>query len=595
MAETHTNIMSQTLRGQTVQLKGAPTEVYEYPQVIMGVTGAGAIVPIQVAADGTLPFTATLTTGDIEIGAVELKNSDTDARANILPANTARTTGTIVLATQSIDAAGAVLSTSALATSAKQPAVTPSLNTGVMDAGTQRVTLATDGPGVSALATIATNTGAATPAGANIIGKVSIDQTVDGTTNLVAAKQSGTSYIVSGLAAVGAVPTLNPLSISGLDGGGLKRHVLTNTAGNLDVVSTQLHADLIAATPTGANVIGGVTVANGSDAALGATTDAAVGDATGSVNAHVRNLSKVLPMALGSGAASGGLLVTQPFAQVTSTISSATTSAALNTQGVSSIACNVTTVAYNPWQLEGTRDGTNWVAVQAAWNESGAPLDFTVGPTGASRRILALNAGYQQMRVSVISYASGTVTVTLSAIQGLTPLAMVALAGQSQSEGNYSAPSMFASANDLSAGAYRPLATAQIVSTGAAPNSYLRTPNIFKTVSATASGNTSLWAGTSAKKHRIMRLKIDVTADAATASGADIVIDIQDVTTTTNLTHTVFVPAVAGTVFGNGYSSGWIDLGNGILCAAANTAVNVNLSAALTSGVVRVIVAGTDE
>lgn len=69
---------------------------------------------------GTLPITATLTTGDIEIGAVELKNSDTDARANILPANTARTTGTIVLATQSIDAAGAVLSTSALATSAKQ-------------------------------------------------------------------------------------------------------------------------------------------------------------------------------------------------------------------------------------------------------------------------------------------------------------------------------------------------------------------------------------------------------------------------------------------------------------------------------------------
>lgn len=50
-----------------------------------------------------------MATGDIEIGAVELKNSNTDARANILAANTARTTGTIVLAVQHIDAAGNVL------------------------------------------------------------------------------------------------------------------------------------------------------------------------------------------------------------------------------------------------------------------------------------------------------------------------------------------------------------------------------------------------------------------------------------------------------------------------------------------------------
>ena len=55
--------MSQTLRGQTVQLKGAPTEVYEYPQVIMGVTGAGALVPLQVAADGTIATSASGSTG----------------------------------------------------------------------------------------------------------------------------------------------------------------------------------------------------------------------------------------------------------------------------------------------------------------------------------------------------------------------------------------------------------------------------------------------------------------------------------------------------------------------------------------------------
>lgn len=46
---------------------------------------------------------------DLQIGAVELKDSTTDARADVKVANTARTTGTIVVATQSVDEAGLVL------------------------------------------------------------------------------------------------------------------------------------------------------------------------------------------------------------------------------------------------------------------------------------------------------------------------------------------------------------------------------------------------------------------------------------------------------------------------------------------------------
>lgn len=72
--------------------------------------------------------------GDIEIGAVEIKNATTDDRATVdssgaLSTNVAKVAGTVV-----------------------------SVNNGVMDAGTLRVTLATDGPGVSSLTTIATNT-----------------------------------------------------------------------------------------------------------------------------------------------------------------------------------------------------------------------------------------------------------------------------------------------------------------------------------------------------------------------------------------------------------------------------------------------------
>jgi len=81
----------------------------------------------------------TLETGDLEIGAVELKNAATDDRALISDANTARGATDHVLEVQALDAAGAVLSTSALATAAKQP----TLGTGLM-AGSAPITLATD-------------------------------------------------------------------------------------------------------------------------------------------------------------------------------------------------------------------------------------------------------------------------------------------------------------------------------------------------------------------------------------------------------------------------------------------------------------------
>ena len=57
--------------------------------------------------DGTYSMATTaVLAGDVEIGAVELKDADSTARSNIKAANTARATGTIVLAVQHIDAAG---------------------------------------------------------------------------------------------------------------------------------------------------------------------------------------------------------------------------------------------------------------------------------------------------------------------------------------------------------------------------------------------------------------------------------------------------------------------------------------------------------
>ena len=123
-----------------------------------------------------------------------------------------------------------------------------------------------------------------------------------------------------------------------------------------------------------------------------------------------------------------------------------------------------------------------------------------------------------------------------------------------------------------------------------------RTPTVFRTVSATASGNTAVWTPGSGNKFRLLKLFVEVTDNASLAAGGVLTIDIQDSSTTTNITFSVFVPTTAvTTVIGDGAEI-QLDLGQfGILSAAANNVLNVNLSSALASGVCRIIAMGTEE
>jgi hypothetical protein len=122
----------------------------------------------------------------------------------------------------------------------------------------------------------------------------------------------------------------------------------------------------------------------------------------------------------------------------------------------------------------------------------------------------------------------------------------------------------------------------------------LRTPTKFFTATATASGDTALWTPTSGKKFRLLRYQIQITGDAATSGGADIDIVLRDSTTALAAAYSLYVPAASVNALGAD-NTGWQDLGNGILSAAANNVLNINLSAALTSGKVRVVCAGTEE
>lgn len=69
----------------------------------------GQTCDLQLDASGRLRTATTLIVGDIEIGAVELKNATTDDRALIGDADVARTTTSHVLVTQPVDAEGHVV------------------------------------------------------------------------------------------------------------------------------------------------------------------------------------------------------------------------------------------------------------------------------------------------------------------------------------------------------------------------------------------------------------------------------------------------------------------------------------------------------
>ncbi len=80
-------------------------------------------------------YNVNVNAADIQIGAVEIKDSGTDTRANILAANTARTTATVVLASQLVGADGTVPPTGSLVSNASFIKITDGTDTALVTAG----------------------------------------------------------------------------------------------------------------------------------------------------------------------------------------------------------------------------------------------------------------------------------------------------------------------------------------------------------------------------------------------------------------------------------------------------------------------------
>lgn len=235
-----------------------------------------------------------------------------------------------------------------------------------------------------------------------------------------------------------------------------------------------------------------------------------------------------------------------------------------------------------------SNDNTNWVTASL--------VDTTNGPvasTAATNVIYVGLVGARYFRLNVSGWTSGTITGTVeftSLPAAHTWVPVWGIGGSfGISQGSNGAADGGSNSFSLTANS---VIAAPLVYNGATWDKR-RTPSIFKTATATASGDTALWTPTSGKKFRLMRYMIEVTGDLSSGTGAEIDVVLRDSTTALAAALSFWAPATAGST--PGFTSGWIDLGNGILSATANNVLNINLSAALTTGKVRVVACGTEE
>lgn len=122
-----------------------------------------------------------------------------------------------------------------------------------------------------------------------------------------------------------------------------------------------------------------------------------------------------------------------------------------------------------------------------------------------------------------------------------------------------------------------------------------RTPTVFKTIQATAAGNTAIWTPGAGNKFRLLRVILKLTSNATLAAPGILTITLNDGAGATPIAIDFYISNVVAPVFQT-HDPIVFDLGTfGILSAAANNVLNVNLSAALVTGNARVVVCGVEE
>lgn len=123
----------------------------------------------------------------------------------------------------------------------------------------------------------------------------------------------------------------------------------------------------------------------------------------------------------------------------------------------------------------------------------------------------------------------------------------------------------------------------------------LRTPTTYKQAICSGANNNAVWTPQSGRKFRLMRFSLTIPGHATIAAAGQLIMQFNDGPSAgMPIYYPVYLPSAAANAFG-AWTTGWVDLGNGILSAAIDRVLNMNLSAAITNGWVHVNVCGTEE
>lgn len=218
-------------------------------------------------------------------------------------------------------------------------------------------------------------------------------------------------------------------------------------------------------------------------------------------------------------------------------------------------------------------------------------------------RVTYTNGAAQQTTVEITSCAMNAVPLPSNSISngesGVSVVASVNLGNTSQADNT----NVVVNIPNLSGPTNGPTASLEMYGgafSGTADTvrqfwSKARTPTVFKQATASALNATVVWTPGTNNKFRLLKYRIIADASAIMAAATDLTIKLLDAAADIGQVYIVRIPAAA-LASGVNYDSGWVDLGTfGILSAAAGNALNVNLSAALTGGLINVLVAGVEE
>jgi hypothetical protein len=431
-------------------------------------------------------------------------------------------------------------------------------------------------------------------------------------------------YTVVGDAASGSPVAGNPVLVAGSDGTDA-RTVLTSNTGQVHTLSdTGSTTAVTQATASNLNaaVIGTKTNNNAAPGATNVGTLPAVANAatqswtegdqvalSTDLNGGLRSMSANIPESTAAwtsatSANSAVTLTVTGYGTVVVTLNQGSTL----TGGVVTFEVSDTTAFTNAYAIKGEYLSTTAPAAQYFVNT------YTfVASTNVSFTFNVQGWAAFRVRLSTVISGSGTVNVGVAASAGVAGCSTVQVVSNLVNNTILSGNGAAAVADNLanvnflpsSSAISNPLDVADSVYGGAFSGtantalqgwSKARTATVFKTVQATASGNTAVWTPGSGNKFRLLKVFVELTDNASLSSAGVLTISFQDGTSAMPIAFDVFVPGTAvTTVIGDGLEQE-LDLGSfGILSATANNVLNVNLSTALTTGNVRVIVMGTEE